>query len=225
MVRTKEQGLHYAITHTSPTSVGRSAPAVAVIRRWAEAGVNFVQLREKTLKSGDLLRLAQEAMHLLAGPPGARPRLLVNGRADVAAAAGAHGVHLTARPGELHPQQARTVFRAAGLRECFVSVSCHDVDAVRRARKAGADLVLFGPVFEKRVGGEPVVAGLGLDSLRAACEAGGAMPVLALGGVTEANAAACWNSGAAGIAGIRLFAWPQPGDEASGPHEKIEGLW
>jgi len=66
-------------------------------------------------------------------------------------------------------------------------------------------MVLFGPVFEKRVEGELVVRGLELMMLQAACVIAGKLPVLALGGVTAENAAACVQAGAAGVAGIRLF--------------------
>ncbi len=136
---------------------------------------------------------------------GGKTKLLVNGRADVAVAAGADGVHLTSRPGELTAEQVRRVFAAAGRGAPLVSASCHTLEDVRRAVDGGVDLVLSGPVFEKRVAGEVVVAGVGLEALREACTAAAGKPVLALGGVTWENAALCLEAGAAGVAGIRLF--------------------
>ena len=183
----------------------------AWVRQWAVDEVDIVQLREKRLESGELLLLSRAAMEDLrevaavrGGAP--RTRLVVNGRADVAAAAGADGVHLTAREGEVRPEQVRKIFTAAGLPECFVSVSCHAVEEVTAARKAGADLILFGPVFEKRVGKMLTRTGTGLDRLHMACAAAGTVPVLALGGVTDARVQGCAEAGAAGVAGIRLFA-------------------
>ncbi len=181
------------------------------VRRWAVDGVDIVQLREKQLESGelfaltvtvldDLRRIAQEAKD------SPRTRLLVNSRPDIAAAAGADGVHITAHHGALTPAQARQVFAGAARSRCLVSVSCHTMEEVALACKAGADIILFGPVFEKRVAGKLVTAGLGLAQLREAAGLAGTVPVLALGGVTEADAAACIASGAAGVAGIRLFA-------------------
>jgi thiamine-phosphate pyrophosphorylase len=66
------------------------------------------------------------------------------------------------------------------------------------------DLVLFSPVFEKLAG--PPATPQGLQALHRACAAAEAIPVLALGGVTSINAQDCLAAGAAGVAGIRLFA-------------------
>lgn len=194
--------LRYAITSGNDAGLGEATLAQA--RRWAAEGVAYVQLREKQLDAGELVRVARAMVEVFRGE-GARTKLLVNGRADVAVAAGADGVHLTSRPGELTAEQVRRVFAAAGAGEPVVSVSCHTLEDVRRAVDGGADLVLFGPVFEKRVAGTVVVAGLGMEALREACEVAGRTPVLALGGVTEGNAAGCVEAGAAGVAGIRLF--------------------
>jgi thiamine-phosphate pyrophosphorylase len=170
--------------------------------RLAEARVDFIQLRDKTA-DGDCL--AACAKRLLAELQGSSTRLLVNSRADVAMAAGAHGVHLTSFPGTLAPSQVRGLYQSAGLAVPFVSVSCHTLADVERARDGGADMILFGPVFEKRVRGTKTSAGIGLDALRDACAAAGTLRVLALGGITNENAGACMEAGAAGVAAIRLF--------------------
>lgn len=69
------------------------------------------------------------------------------------------------------------------------------------AASASADFAIFAPVFGKK--DSPATNAAGLDQLREACRQ--KIPVLALGGVTLENAAACIESGAAGIAAIRLF--------------------
>lgn len=172
------------------------------VLRWARDGVDFVQLRDKSSTAGALAAGARELLRLLAG---STTRLLINGRADVAVAAGAAGVHLTSSPGELTVAQVRQLFASAGRGAAVVSASCHRLDEVEQARRDGADFVLFGPVFEKRVEGRLVSDGTGLEMLRAAIRTAGTMPVLALGGVDSDNAALCLAAGAAGIAGIRLF--------------------
>jgi thiamine-phosphate pyrophosphorylase len=199
--------LRYAITDRARlpgAEPDRQAGLLRQAARWAADGLDIVQLREKDLPSGVLADLARGMLAVLRAHHPA-PRLLLNSRADVAVAAGADGVHLTAAAGELTPVQVRTLYAAAALPEPTVSVSCHTLAEVAAARKSGATLILFGPVFEKRVGGQLVADGTGLDRLRAACAAAGPTPVLALGGVTWANAEACGDAGAAGIAAIRLF--------------------
>ena len=177
------------------------------LRRWAVDGVDTVQLREKALNTGELFALATAATETLRELPKAnRPRLLVNGRPDIALAAGADGVHLPAQHGALTPAQVRAVFAGAGRPQCLISLSCHTLDEVARARAGGADLILFGPVFEKRVRGEVVVEGRGLPLLREACLLAKSTPVLALGGVTPARLDACLQVGVAGFASIRAFA-------------------
>jgi thiamine-phosphate pyrophosphorylase len=131
------------------------------------------------------------------------PRLLISSRVDVAIATGADGVHLTSSPDALTPVQVRSLYAAAGLPEPLVSISCHTLDDVARA--AAATHILFGPVFEKVVADKLVTAGTGLDLLRSASAAAAPIPVLALGGITPANAQDCLADGAAGIAAIRLF--------------------
>jgi len=191
------------------SAVARQVGLLADAVRWAELGVDFVQLREKTLAAGELVELARAIIDVF-HEQGGTTKLLVNGRPDVAIAAGADGVHLTSSPSGLTAAQVRTLFAESGRGEAVVGMSCHTLEDVDRAREAGADLILFGPVFEKRVGGELVAEGVGLEALRKVCEASGATPVLALGGVDEENLTDCLDAGSAGIAGIRLFARAMP---------------
>jgi len=178
--------------------------------RWAEEDVDFVQFRDRTLDAARLMYFAKSILEDIAEFPGAaiagtRPRLLINGRADVAVAAGAAGVHLTAHPDELTPTQVRRIFEIAGKPAPLISISCHTLEEVHRARAAAVDLILFGPIFEKRVESEQVAAGVGLQTLHEACAAAGEVPVLALGGVTRELIDDCLSAGAKGVAGIRLF--------------------
>ena len=183
---------------------GRSREAsLTDARRWAEEGLEFVQLREKWMAAGEMVELAKAMMGVFQ-EAGGRTKLLVNGQTDVAVAAGADGVHLTAGVGELRVGQVRQVFAGVG-RAAVVSVSCHSVEEVRRAAAGGVDLILFGPVFEKRVDGVLVSVGKGVEMLREACAVAGRIPVLGLGGVTDEGVGMCLDAGAAGMAGIRLY--------------------
>jgi thiamine-phosphate pyrophosphorylase len=186
----------------------RRARLLTKIAEAARAGVDYIQLREKDLTTRELERLACDAAAAVRQSPQNRTRLLINSRCDVALAAGAAGVHLPAN--DLPANEARVILSKAGMEPALVAVSCHTVEEVEFAASRGADLAVFGPVFGKDGG-----SGAGTDALRAACVAVAPFPVLALGGVTLENAAACQAAGAAGVAAIRLFQQNDIGEVAA----------
>ncbi len=176
---------------------------------WARGGVTYIQLREKDLSPEALAELASGmASRMAAAVRASGARLLVNGLAEIARDAGADGVHLPEGWTAKSIRAARQVFAEAG-RPCTISVACHTVAGPSAARAAGADLALFAPVFRPHKG--PATAGLGyepgfgLEGLRAACAQAAGFPVFALGGVTVESAPACAESGATGVAAIRMF--------------------
>jgi thiamine-phosphate pyrophosphorylase len=202
--------LRYAITDRLRLGADEPTRQAALLRqaaRLAKEGVDFLQLREKDLPAGALADLARKLRETLR-KRGSNTKLLINSRADIALAHHADGVHLTSSPGELTPGQIRALYPGANLSLPVISVSCHSLAEADAAHDAGATHILFGPVFEKRVGSLLISEGLGLAALTAACKAAAPIPVLALGGATKANTAACLSAGAAGIAAIRLFQSP-----------------
>ncbi len=172
----------------------------------ARTGVDYIQLREKDLSGRQLETLARQAVALVREVSG-RTRLLVNSRVDVALATGADGVHL--REEDVAPDDVRRARGAAANSgrqaqppdHFLIGVSCHNVSDAKRAESEGADFAVFAPIFGKS--GVPGTNPAGLVALEEACRA--KIPVLALGGITLKNAAACLSVGAAGVAGIRLF--------------------
>lgn len=171
----------------------------------ANAGVDWIQIREKDLLGKDYISLTRGALQQTARSPvsKSRPtRILINDRLDVALAENAGGVHL----GENSLPLAETkwlVTAQAGTRDFLVGVSCHSLEAAQSAAAGGADYLFFGPVF-----GTPSKASYGppqgLERLAEVCRAL-PIPVLAIGGITRANASSCLSSGSSGIAAIRLF--------------------
>ena len=187
--------LRYYITDRTP--LGGTEALLRSIARNAADGVDLVQIREKNLAPRALLELVRRAIRV-ASPA----RVLVNGRLDVALAAGAHGVHLPSD--SLPPLECRRIAPPGFL----IGVSCHSIEDVRRAESEGADFAVFGPVFytpSKASYGAPQ----GIDRLREAAAAV-RMPVLALGGINASNQGECLAAGAAGIAAISLFQKPGP---------------
>ncbi len=169
--------------------------------RWAAEGIDYIQLREKDLPAATLATLTRQILEALGNT---RTKLLLNSRADIAVATAAHGVHLTAAPGQLTPGQVRQLYAAATLPPPILSISCHTLAEVEQARNH-IDLILFAPVFQKSIAGELITPGQGLEALHAASLAAAPTPIYALGGITPENAASCLEAGAAGIAGIHLF--------------------
>jgi thiamine-phosphate pyrophosphorylase len=209
--------LRYAITDRMRLGTSEPLRRAALLdqaRQCAAGGVDFLQLREKDLSPRDLVEIARAILVILkAQPEDKRIRLLINSRADVAVAATADGVHLTSAEGAITPAQVRALYISARLPEPITSISCHTLADVTRARPLAPSLILFGPVFEKVVTNSAtqhttealISCGTGLDLLRTACATAAPTPVLALGGVTKANAPECVEAGAAGIAAIRQF--------------------
>jgi thiamine-phosphate pyrophosphorylase len=199
--------LRYAITNRALYSGDELQQQAALLRqasRWAADGIDLIQLREKDLPAATLANLAHAILKAIART-GGLSKLLINSRPDIAIATCAHGIHLTSAPGELIPTQVRELYAAANLPTPIITVSCHSVEEVRRARDNRAHAILFAPVFEKTIAGSATIPGQGLDKLRDACSVASPVPVYGLGGVTLENAASCLEAGAAGIAGIRLF--------------------
>jgi len=84
----------------------------------------------------------------------------------------------------------------------LVGRSVHSLEAAVEAEREGADFVIFGPVFASA--SHPGAAPAGLERLLQVAR-GVRIPVVAIGGVTEALVAQCLEAGAAGYAAIGLF--------------------
>jgi thiamine-phosphate pyrophosphorylase len=167
------------------------------IRKTIERGVDFVQIREKDLEDRALFDLTCSALSFARGTD---CRILVNGRADIALAAGAHGVHLPS-----HGLQI-TDIRPWVPGDFLIGVSVHTLPGIRRACAQSADYLLLGHIFpteSKERFGRP----LGLRRLKNACSAS-SVPIFGLGGIKMELVESVLNAGAVGIAGIGLFQDP-----------------
>ena len=161
----------------------------------AQAGVQLVQVRERDLDGGPLLALVRACLE---AAQGTATRVLVNDRLDVALAARAHGVHLRA------DSMTAAAARRLVPRPMLLGRSVHGIEAaVAAAAGAAVDYLLFGSVFDTESKPGRPAAGIGaLRDVAAAVP----IPVLAVGGITRARIPEVCGAGAAGAAGISLFA-------------------
>jgi thiamine-phosphate pyrophosphorylase len=177
----------YAIADESALAPLALADAVA---RLAAAGVRWIQLRAKDLADDRFLAQAEAAVSI-ATEHGAR--LWINDRVDIAALAGATGLHLGQR--DLAPRDARRLL--AG--DTAIGVSTHTRAQIEQAAGDPAvDVVAVGPIYAttSKLDTSPVV---GLELL-AWARLATTKPLVAIGGINAGNAAAVLDAGADTVA-------------------------
>jgi len=164
---------------------------VAAVGDAISGGARLVQYRNKTASAR--LRLEQaHALKALCASRGAA--LIVNDHLDLALETGADGLHLGGEDGSC--VEARRALGASKL----IGVSCYDrIALAREAERDGADYVAFGSFFPSRV--KPGAVRPPLELLTQAKRELG-VPVVAIGGITIANAVPLIAAGADGVAVI-----------------------
>ena len=196
--RARLRGL-YAITPES----GDTEWLAGRVEECLAAGAAIVQYRAK--RAAPALALEQ-ARRLAAACRAHGALFIVNDSPQLAAAAGADGVHLGRD--DMPVAQARAVLPGA-----IVGVSCYgDPQRAVAAREAGADYVAIGSVFASRT--KPGATGAKLEDLARAKAVSG-LPVAAIGGIEPANASLALDAGADMLAVIAaLFDAPDTGAAA-----------
>jgi thiamine-phosphate diphosphorylase len=153
-----------------------------------EAGARIMQLRLKDAPGRDFLAAAR-AIAEMCRKRGAT--LIVNDRVDIAILAGAHGVHLGQT--DLPLDAARRIIG----NDRMIGISTHNFEQARTAEDGGADYIGFGPMYPGGLRNN--AAGKGLDELRA-IRAAVKIPIVAIGGITEARVAETLAAGADAVA-------------------------
>lgn len=171
----------YAILDPEQTK-GRATETV--LRELLEGGIKLLQLRAKVMPAADFLQLAHVTRSLTRSHD---CNLIVNDRVDIALACAADGVHLGQEDLPLHA--ARKL-----MGDKMIGVSTHEVEQAREAERGGADYIGFGPMFGTTTKATGYSA-RGLAMLRQVREAVH-IPIVAIGGITEANVNEVWQAGA-----------------------------
>jgi len=180
----------YAIIDASCFTGRSTAVIVDYARELAAGGATLIQYRNKVGSTREILLHAREIRRILDD----RVTLIMNDRADLCLAAGYAGVHVG--QDDLSPEGARAVIGG----ERILGVSTHNLEQLREADAGPADYIAFGPVFEtsSKTNPDPVV---GLEGIRAA-RAATRKPLVAIGGITRANACSVIEAGADSVAVI-----------------------
>ncbi len=171
----------YAILDPAQTA-GRHA--IEVLRELSSGGVGIVQLRVKIMSPREFLALARESRALLQDRG---CKVIVNDRVDIALASDADGVHLGQEDLPLGP--ARKL-----MPQKIIGVSTHSIEQAKDAERAGADYIGFGPMFGTATKDTGYTA-RGIDMLREV-RAAVRIPIVAIGGIHEANVSQVWQAGA-----------------------------
>ena len=178
----------YAVTDRAWAADGDSffrqvAAAVA-------GGADIVQLREKHLDPQAFLTEAKRFV-ALCREQGALS--IINDSAEIAAQAGADGVHVG--QGDLEASHARALLGPDKL----IGVSAHTVEEALLAEKQGADYLGVGAVFP--TSSKSDVGEMSYETLKAICKAV-SIPVVAIGGISGENVGKLADSGICGVAVI-----------------------
>ena len=166
-------------------SQARGRPPSLILRQFLDGGARIIQLRAKEMAARDCLNLAREARELCHA---AGCLLIVNDRVDIALAARAGGGHLGQEDLPLY------VARKLMGKERIIGISTHDMAQAREAEQGGADYIGFGPIFGTATK-ETGYSARGLTMLKEIRQAV-SLPIVAIGGITEANVAQVWQAGA-----------------------------
>ena len=176
----------YLVTDRSQT---RERNLLWVLEQALDGGVQAIQLREKDLGGRDLLRLAEQTKSLC---DRYHANLFINDRVDVALGVDADGVQLG--NDSMPIEAARSLLGTKKL----IGASTHSLKEAEEAERAGADFILFGPVYftpSKAAYGQPQ----GLAPLKEVVEKI-SLPVYAIGGIKAGNIEKAKGAGVRGVA-------------------------
>ena len=170
-------------------------------------GFDLIQLRAKSLGEPVLVELGRRAAEICRG---GGAKLLMNTEPEIARRCGADGVHLTSRRlADMVRERYAVDGDTSAAPETssdgppfLTGASCHDAGDLERARTAGCDFAVLGPVRATPTHpGAPVLQWSGFTRLAR----GAGMPVFAIGGLGDDDLAAALRSGGQGVAAIRAF--------------------
>jgi len=180
---------YYQLCLVTDSALANGRSLAGIVAAAVKGGVTLIQLREKTASTRAFIEQARVLKRLLAP---LRVPLLINDRIDVALAAGADGAHVGQQ--DMPVALARQLLGPAAI----IGLSITELGQVRDRDVELADYLGVGPIFAQSTKLDATPP-LGLDGLAEVRRATG-KPIVAIGGVSAANADAVRSAGADGIA-------------------------
>jgi thiamine-phosphate pyrophosphorylase len=167
---------------------------IAAAEEIVAGGATLIQYRNKSGNARVILEQARALRRVSPAAPAPHLRLVMNDRADLALAAEFDGVHVG--QDDLSPESVRKIIGP----DRWLGVSTHNPEQLVEADKTSADYLAIGPVFatSSKANPDPIV---GLEGVRRARQST-RKPLVAIGGITRANAVSIIEAGADSVAVI-----------------------
>ncbi len=181
---------------TNPVAGYEKCAAAAVAEK-----IRYLQLRVKDRSPGEVLEIARRLREITAGTG---TQLIINDDPEIAAAAGADGVHL----GQDDPPlaAARKILTRPGA---LFGLSTHNAAQARAALSLAPDYIGVGPIFPTPTKARPDPV-LGVEEMGRIIRST-PLTAVAIGGINEKNLARVLAAGADNFAAVRpVMAAPEP---------------
>jgi thiamine-phosphate pyrophosphorylase len=178
----------YPITDTCLSGLSHAEQVMRLI----SGGATLIQLRDKVAAPREFYEQAAAALRVARDH---NAKLIINDRVDIALALNADGVHLG--QSDIPVDAARRLLGPGAV----IGFSTHSISQAKLAARMPVDYIAFGPIFgtSTKENPDPVVGLQSLPTVRATI---GALPLVAIGGITPANGIDVLNAGADALAMI-----------------------
>lgn len=177
----------YAVTGGDACTADRVCQSV---EKAVRGGVSMIQLRQKNMDTPALTELAEKVKKIT---DRYNVPLIIDDDAAAAKMSGADGVHIG--QDDISVMEARRTVGTGGI----IGVTAHTVDEAVKAEADGADYIGAGAVFD--TSSKSNTTPLSIEMLGGICDSV-SIPVVAIGGVNQKNAARLAGTGIAGCAAI-----------------------
>ena len=190
-------------------NLSRNRPIEDIVMKAVEGGISAVQLREKNTPTGEFLSLALILKKIL---PANIP-LIINDRIDIALASGADGAHIGQE--DMPYLKARALLGPAAI----IGLSVENEEQAYAAENLDVDYLGVSPIFTTPTKSE-LTFEWGIEGLKRLRKMS-SKPLVAIGGISQINAARVLEAGADGLAVVSAICSASNPEKASAELREI----